>query len=421
MKRDELQKILNDISRVRIAVVGDFCLDAYWFIDESMSEISLETNQKTRPVRQQRYSLGGAGNVTNNLAAMGVQDIRAFGVIGNDPFGNEMLSIMKQTGIKTNNMLIQAEQWSTHTYSKPYIEDVELNRVDFGNYNVLSRQTADTLIANLMREIPEVDVILINPQVPSGIHTSKFREQLLGVISKFPDKLFIVDSRQYNDFYNGTIRKMNDTEAARLCALDKAPDDVVLYSEVVACAEELYKRFRKPLFITRGKKGSLTIDEKGISEMPGLMIISRVDTVGAGDSYLAGAASAIGAGYDMKVAATIGTFVAGVTVQKLFQTGTATPEEIMAIGADPDYVYSPELADDIRHAKYHQGTEIEIINPKEKLQIRHAIFDHDGTISTLREGWEHIMGPMMVKAVLGKRYQDADEALYSKVLSRVND
>ena len=421
MKRDELQKILNDISRVRIAVVGDFCLDAYWFIDESMSEISLETNQKTRPVRQQRYSLGGAGNVTNNLAAMGVQDIRAFGVIGNDPFGNEMISIMKQTGIKTNNMLVQAEQWSTHTYSKPYIEDVELNRVDFGNYNVLSRKTADTLIANLMREIPEVDVILINQQVPSGIHTSQFREQLLGVISKFPDKLFIVDSRQYNDFYNGTIRKMNDTEAARLCALDKAPDDVVLYSEVVACAEELYKRFRKPLFITRGKKGSLTIDEKGISEMPGLMIISRVDTVGAGDSYLAGAASAIGAGYDMKVAATIGTFVAGVTVQKLFQTGTATPEEIMAIGADPDYVYSPELADDIRHAKYHAGTEIEIINPKEKLQIRHAIFDHDGTISTLREGWEHIMGPMMVKAVLGKKYQDADEALYSKVLSRVND
>lgn len=421
MKRDDLQKILNDISRVRIAVVGDFCLDAYWFIDESMSEISLETNQKTRPVRQQRYSLGGAGNVTNNLAAMGIQDIRAFGVIGSDPFGNEMISIMKQTGIKINNMLVQSEQWSTHTYSKPYIEDVELNRVDFGNYNVLSRQTADTLIANLMREIPEVDVILINQQVPSGIHTFYFREQLLGVISKFPDKLFIVDSRQYNDFYNGTIRKMNDTEAARLCSLDKAPDDVVLYSEVVACAEELFNRFKKPLFITRGKKGSLTISEKGISEMPGLMIISRVDTVGAGDSYLAGAASAIGAGYSMEVAATIGTFVAGVTVQKLFQTGTATPEEIMTIGIDPDYVYSPELADDTRHAKYHPGTEIEIINQREKLQIKHAIFDHDGTISTLREGWEHIMGPMMVKAVLGKKYKDADEALYSKVLTRVND
>lgn len=422
MKKEQLEKILEDISSVKIVVVGDFCLDSYWFIDEAMSEISVETNQATRPVREQRYSLGGAGNVTSNLAALGVKDIRAFGVIGTDPFGAEMVKIMKRNGINPDNLLIQEDQWSTHTYAKPYIDDTELNRVDFGNYNVLSKDTADRLIANLVREIPEVDVVLINQQVPSGIHIDYFKQELLKVISQFPDKMFIVDSRNFNDFYNGTIRKMNDTEAARLCGLDKAPDDVVLYSEVVACAEELYKRFKKPLFITRGKKGSLTISEKGISDISGLMIISRVDTVGAGDSYLAGAASALAAGYDMEVAAGIGTFVAGVTVQKLFQTGTATPEEIMAIGSDPDYVYAPELAEDIRHANYLPQTEIEIVNAwKEKLQLKHAIFDHDGTISTLREGWELIMGPMMVKAVLGKKYQEADEALYQKVLARVNE
>jgi phosphoglycolate phosphatase-like HAD superfamily hydrolase len=144
--------------------------------------------------------------------------------------------------------------------------------------------------------------------------------------------------------------------------------------------------------------------------------------VGAGDSYLAGAVSALAAGYDMKTAATIGTFVAGVTIQKLFQTGIASAEEILSIGQDPDYVYSSELAEDIRQAKYLMNTEIEIINPWEsKLQIRHAIFDHDGTISTLREGWEIIMVPMMIKAVLGDKYQDADEALYQKVQIRVHE
>ncbi len=49
------------------------------------------------------------------------------------------------------------------------------------------------------------------------------------------------------------------------------------------------------------------------------------------------------------------------------------------------------------------------------LNISHAIFDHDGTISTLREGWEQIMQPMMIKAILGDHFQDADEALYHKV------
>ncbi|MFA5819183.1 MAG: hypothetical protein WC854_07880, partial [Bacteroidales bacterium] len=92
MKAELLQEIIERINSVKIAVVGDFCLDAYWFVDESKSEISIETCHATRPVRQQKYSLGGAGNVTNNLAAMEVKDIRALGVIGHDPFGPEMVN-----------------------------------------------------------------------------------------------------------------------------------------------------------------------------------------------------------------------------------------------------------------------------------------------------------------------------------------
>lgn len=422
MKKEKLQKILNDIVAVKIAVLGDFCLDAYWFIDEAMSEISVETNQATRPVAQQRYSLGGAGNVTNNLAAMKIKDIRAFGVIGTDPFGAEMVRIMKETGIQPENLLIQEENWYTHAYAKPYINDTELNRVDFGNYNHLSKETADRLIEMLIREIPEVDVVIINQQVPSGIHTDYFKKRLVEVIQQFPEKPFIVDSRNFNDYYTGAIRKMNDTEAARLCGHTKKPDDVVLYSEVVSSAKELYKRYKKPLFITRGSKGSLTIDETGISEIPGLMILSKVDTVGAGDSYLAGAASSLAAGYNMEIAAQIGSFVAGVTVQKLFQTGTASPEEILGIGANPDFIFASELAEDKRYAFYMPDTEIEIVTKwKEKPQIKHAIFDHDGTISTLREGWELIMGPMMIKAILGDKFLEADESLYQKVKARSDE
>jgi rfaE bifunctional protein kinase chain/domain len=422
MKKEQLQKILNDISSVKIALVGDFCLDAYWFIDEAMSEISVETNQATRPVRQQKYSLGGAGNVTSNLAALGVKDVRAFGVIGTDPFGAEMVKVMNASGIQPRNLLVQEEDWHTHTYAKPYIDDRELNRVDFGNYNRLSKETANRLIDNLIHEIPEVDIVIINQQVPSGIHIDYFKKRLVDVIKQFPSKTFIVDSRSFNDYYDGAIRKMNDTEAARLCGLNKKPDEVVLYSEIVSSAHELFNRYQKPLFITRGSKGSLTIDESGISEIPGLMILSKVDTVGAGDSYLAGAASALAAGYNMEIAAQIGSYVAGVTVQKLFQTGTATPDEILAIGEDPDFIFAAELAENIRHAKYVENTEIEIINNlKDKPQIIHAIFDHDGTISTLREGWELIMAPMMIKAVLGDKFQDADEVLYQKVKTRVDE
>lgn len=422
MKKEQLQKIISDIGSIKIAVVGDFCLDAYWFIDESKSEISIETGQKTRPVRDQRYSLGGAGNVTNNLSAMGVKDVRAFGVIGNDPYGPEMVKIMRENGINPDNLLIQEKEWSTHVYTKPYVGDFEEGRIDFGNFNQLSTETADRLIQNLRNNVSEIDLIIINQQVLSGIHTEYFKKELVGVIQHFPEKIFIVDSRNYNDYYDGAYRKMNDREAASLIGLKKDADDVVLHSEVKEAADRLYKRFGKPVFITRGERGSLIVDENGVSDIHGLMIISEVDTVGAGDSYLAGAAATLAAGYNMQTAAEIGSYVAGVTVQKLFQTGTASPDEILQMGSDPDFLYNPELAEDIRHARYLNDSEMEIINEwSQKLQISHAIFDHDGTISTLREGWEQIMVPMMMKAILGEHFHEADEALYHKVHTRVID
>ncbi len=422
MKYLKLKTIIEKIKDVKIAVVGDFCLDAYWSIDKSKSEISVETGKMTSAVRHQKYSLGGAGNVTNNLAAMGVEDIRAFGVIGNDPFGSEMINIMKETGIKTNNLLIQYNNWSTHVYTKPYVNNEEQSRIDFGNFNELSNEIANQIIENLKKEVPKVDLVIVNQQVISGIHNDYFKKKMQEIIQLFPNTIFIVDSRNYNDFYSGAYRKMNDTEAAILFGLDKDPEDIVLYEEVQSAAEYLFDKYKKPLFITRGERGSLIIDENGLKDVSVLLIVSKIDSVGAGDSYLAGAASTLAAGYNMETAAEIGTFVAGVTVQKLFKCGTASPDEILKIGLDPDFIYQPELAEDIRHAKYIQNSEIEKVTQwKNNLNIKHAIFDHDGTISTLREGWENIMAPMMIKAVLGDMYYDADEALYHKVKMRVEE
>ena len=420
MKDSFLKELLEKIKSASIAVIGDFCLDAYWFVDRSKSEISVETGRPTEPVLIQKYSPGGAGNVVNNLAAMEIADIRAFGVVGNDPFGSEMISIMNSAGINTANILKQDREWSTHVYIKPYVGEDEQNRIDFGNFNKLSVETADTLINNLREEISEVDLVIINQQVISGIHTLYFRQKLVETINSFPGKIFIADSRNFSDYYDGAYRKMNDSEAARLCGISKEPADRVTYSEIISAAEKLYERYRKPLFITRGSRGSIVTDDKGISEIGTLMINSRTDPVGAGDSYLAGVAAALAAGYSIETAGELGTFTAGVTVQKLFQTGTATPEEILSIGSDPDFIYRPEIAEDIQRAKYHENSEIEIVNkvPRD-LKIKYAIFDNDGTLSTLREGWEQIMAPMMIKAIMGDKFAENGESNYNKVKSAV--
>ncbi len=327
-----LRAILDRITTVRVLVLGDYCLDIYWFIDSARSEKSIETGLMTNPVREQHYSLGGAANVVNNVIAAGCRNVRALGVVGDDPSGREMIRLLQATGADTEGMLIQREDWATLAYNKPYFENQEGNRFDFGNFNALSPKTARELLERCRARVPDADVVIVNQQVRQGIHTAELREGLVALIGAFPEKVFVVDSRHHSEAYSGAWMKINDHEAARLCGTQRAAGEPILREDALAAARQLYARFAKPVFVTRGRLGLVAVDHLGLCEIPGIRVPGRVDTVGAGDSALAGIALALGAGCDTVEAAQLGNFVAGVTIQKLNQTGTASPEEILAIG-----------------------------------------------------------------------------------------
>lgn len=46
--------------------------------------------------------------------------------------------------------------------------------------------------------------------------------------------------------------------------------------------------------------------------------------------------------------------------------------------------------------------------PKERLRLKAALFDFDGTISTLRRGWETIMEPLMLEMISGNTAPDTE-------------
>jgi phosphoglycolate phosphatase-like HAD superfamily hydrolase len=57
-------------------------------------------------------------------------------------------------------------------------------------------------------------------------------------------------------------------------------------------------------------------------------------------------------------------------------------------------------------------TNIEVINPHvERSHIRFALFDFDGTISLIREGWQGVMIPMMVEVLLDTPRHESETAL----------
>jgi bifunctional ADP-heptose synthase (sugar kinase/adenylyltransferase)/phosphoglycolate phosphatase-like HAD superfamily hydrolase len=419
MNHEELKALLEQIPRARIGILGDFCLDVYLLLEPTASEASLETGLSTCPVRSQRYSLGAAGNVANNLQAMGAAELSVFGVIGQDPFGEEMREIFATKHMDTSGLLVQREQWDTHVYMKPYEREQEQHRFDFGDFNQLHPLTSQLLLEKLEAALPALDLVIINQQVKHGVHTEEFRKKLSALVLRHPDKLFLSDSRHYPDDYAGTVRKINVMEAAKLFGNDGSSLES---SDVEGLSRSLFERWGKPVFVTRGENGCVVCDADSCREIPGLLILSPVDPVGAGDSMLAGIAAALAVGAKPFAAAELGSLVAGVTVQKLMQTGTATAEEILNIGADPDRRYRPDLARQLQKARFHPGSEIEIVTslPQQR-RFSHVIFDHDGTLSTLRQGWEAIMEPVMVQAILGTSEWGADEALHDHVIAAVRD
>ncbi len=422
MTTSALASLLASFSSRSIAVLGDFCVDYYLTIDPTGSEISVETGLPTRAVREARLSAGGAGNVVANLAALGVGHIAAFGTVGDDPFGRELVDLLRSLGADTDGLLEQKNGWHTSVYTKLYEGEHEHERVDYGNFNLLSSSTMEVLLQRLEERLPSFDAIVINQQVRSGIHTPPFREGLGRLMARHPDRIFLVDSRSYSDDYSGAYRKLNSHEGARLCGIASAPNERIGQETAAGIAESLYGRWKRPVFLSRGEQGCLVRDEDGLHEITGLLVTGPTDPVGAGDAMLAGVAAALAAGSNPQGAAEIGNFAAAVTVRKLYQTGTASPEEILAVGAEPDYRYRPELASTPAAARRLPGSEIEVVTALRRGGApRYLLFDNDGTISTLRQGWELIMEPMMVEAVLGQKAAECPLSVRERVVAAVRE
>ena len=413
-----LKQALVPLSRVRAAVLGDFCLDAYWQLDSAEPELSLETGLPVRRVRAQTYSLGGAGNVVANLVALGVGQVQAIGVVGTDLFGAELLRLLRAHRPTVSQHMIEDPQWQTMVYAKPWNGDQEENRVDFGAFNVMSEKTMDALIAALDLAAGENDVVVLNQQISRGVNSLPVIERINQVIAAYPKTLFLVDARHRPDLYRGAVLKLNVAEAARF--LQEPIDGSVATERAKSFAWRITQRTGQPTFLTRGERGILVADGESAHEIPGIQVVEKTDPVGAGDTVVAALAAALGSGQDPWIAAKLANVAASITVRKLRTTGTALQTEILAAGPEPDYIFEPELADAPHRARFLEGTEIEVIGDlPTDLQIQHCIFDHDGTLSTLREGWEKIMEPMMVQAILGPEYEDVDPARTSRIAAEV--
>ena len=328
MNKDRLKELLHALPAVRVAVIGDFALDAYWLLDPTGSETSLETGRTTQAVRTQHYTLGGAGNVVANLRALGVEHVQAIGVIGPDPFGRELGRMLSAAGVDTRAVATQHTGWDTLVFGKPHVAGVEQPRLDFGAFNQPEATTEQHLLDAFRAALPHVHAIVINQQARSSFYSDALIAGINDWTAAHSTHVFVVDSRDLSSRFTGVSLKLNAAEASRLAGVPCAPGAVVPLDDTHEHARLLFERTRRPAFITRGAHGLTSFDGQAIIDVSGIDLPPPIDPVGAGDAAVAALAAALAAGATAEEAAHLANLAAAVTVRKLQQCGTATPTEI---------------------------------------------------------------------------------------------
>ena len=396
----DIKKLLPYRSPPSVAVIGDICLDLYYFTDNAGAEVSVETGLQSYSVYKTKLEGGGAGNVAVNCKKLEAKRVDIYGLAGDDCWGVILRDVLTQNGINTEGMLVQKENWQTHVYHKIYDGKNELPRCDMGIRNILLDTKADEIIALLESKLDTYECVIINEQVPSGIHSGYFQKKLAALIEANRDRVtWFSDCRKLNDRYAHTIRKLNVREAEQILA----GDGVFVQDSGDPCciANRLYERWGYPVVLTMSEEGALVMDETGCKTINSIHFSTEIDIVGAGDAFLAGLVTGYGAGLSLYEAAMIGTYSAGVCLGKLFETGHPGVDEVIALADDCDFNYNPRLAADESLARYAEGTEIEIVTDaicgRNSCRLKTAIFDHDGTISVLRQGREEVMYAMKEK------------------------
>ena len=333
MTPDRFEAITSSYPRLRVALVGDFCLDRYLEIDPAKQETSIETGLPVHNVVNVRAQPGGAGTILNNLVALGVGTIYPIGFAGEDGEGFELRHALSvKAGVDLAGF-IQTDQRRTFTYCKPLVvaagkPPVELNRLDSKNWTPTPALIQGQIIRHLQLLASKVAAVTVLEQVDlpeTGVVTAKLREALSGLVRKNATLPTLADSRRGLRGFQNVMLKMNETELAGLMET-KQPLDLPTAKTL---ARELAHQQQRRVFVTLAERGLLGAHPAGdVEHVPALPVRGEIDIVGAGDAVTANLTAALAAGATLREALELASAAASIVIHQLGTTGTASVSQL---------------------------------------------------------------------------------------------
>ena len=336
--------------RPHILVIGDLMIDGY--ILGSCERISPEAPVQVIDVQKEYELLGGAGNVVNNLLALGA-DVSVASVIGRDANGEWIEKRLKSKGVNLN---LAKEERPTTKKSRIIASNQQIVRVDREERREIEDASKEYILDVVKRG--GYDLILLSDYAKGVL-----REDLTKEIVKEAKAPVFVDPKgdDYSKYAGADLITPNKKEASLAGKIDIKDEE-----SLKEAGFYLKDRFGfKNVIITLSEEG-MAIFGEDFKKIP-TFAKEVYDVTGAGDTVLAalGYFSAIGKG--LEEAAYYANLAAGVVVGKL-GAATATIAEIeeyeRALHKAPsdEFIKDADEIEDIVNALKEQGKKIVFTN-----------------------------------------------------------
>jgi len=301
----------------RVLVVGDVMVDEW--IWGSVTRISPEAPVPVVAVTDHSFTLGGAGNVANNLHALHAHvDFAA--AIGTDAFAHYVGELLATEGISADG-LIRIEDRPTTRKTRVVAHNQQVVRADWESTAELKESDRARLCAIVGELAKRADAVVLSDYA-KGLFSRELVDAALGC------PIVLADPKPQNlGLFTGvTCVAPNAHEAGQATGIP-ITDDASLERAGAALLERLECRY---VVITRGEHGMSLFGRDG--ERLHIPSVARTvfDVSGAGDTVIAVLTLALAGGARIEMAMQLANFAAGAVVEKL-GTATASADEILAL------------------------------------------------------------------------------------------
>ena len=324
-----LHQYVDGFKKARVLVVGDIILDEY--VWGEVSRISPEAPVPVVDVRNETLMLGGAANVVSNMASLGARPFLC-GVVGEDAAGRAILGKLEEMGLSPEGVVIEPGRVTTKK-TRIVAHHQQVVRFDREVRVAVGAGAARSLLRAVEERISDLDAVVVS-DYGKGVVSSLIMEGLRDLARK-RNVPIAVDPKPPNfSFYKGVhVITPNHHEAAAFCGFSISDDP-----SLIRAGKKMLRDLRcAAVLITQGKEG-MTLFEKGghVTHVP--TVAKKVfDVTGAGDTAIAAFSLGLARGLDLRSAAIISNFAAGIAVGEVGTTTVKTDELKSAIAAaEPD-------------------------------------------------------------------------------------